>query len=629
MTGSTSGSESRNALSEDVLGGGAGVGRLPCAELSDPGRLQALTQLGLTAESDTRMDEYARWVCDSLDVPVALVSLVGEGSQVFPGMVGLSGRWARQRSTPLSHSFCQHVVQTAQPLIIADAREHPLVRDNLAVPDLGVVAYAGMPLTDQDGFVLGSLCAIDHRPRAWTDAQLRTLARIADACSTDLRLRLSRFDHGVEELRRDALELAHDRAYDHSQTLLHASQLFSDAATVDDVAARVRSLVTHSFRPVVVNTVLVGDDGRLRRLEDLDATGTYGDFEIEERIPAATAIREARVVHHPDRSSFDAANTPQAAVLLRRLGLHTTVAVPLPGPQGPIGSIAFGWPNPAAVDATELLTLASIAGYAAQAIRRAEVLQERVTVAHALQNAMLTTLPVIAGLDLAARYAPADSREHVGGDWYDAARLPDAERSDGRDATVSVGDIIGHALDAATIMGQARSMLRQAAWDHPGGPPTTVLRAFETANLGLDLGAAGTAVIVHLHEHAAGTWSMTWTNAGHPPPILLTPDGTTELLDQHGPLFGFPAVSAFPRHDQTRDLPPGATLFLYTDGLIEHRDDHDIDAGIEALRHLLRRVRDRPVQDIVDAAVDTLAPDAPDDVVAFAIRFGGAAPTRH
>lgn len=595
-----------------------------CADLGDPDRLWALTQLGLTAAPDPQMQEFALWVREALAVPVALVSLVREDAQVFPGMTGLTGIWARQRSTPLTHSFCQHVVRTARPLIIADARVDPLVRDNLALPDLGVVAYAGMPLTDLDGHVLGALCAIDTVPRAWTEAQLRILERIASACSTDLRLRLARFDQGVEDLRRDSAELAHQRAYERSQTLLTAAQQFSDTATLDDVVGCITGLVTSALRPTVASTILLGPDGLLRRVHDLDGAGTYSTFGIDTPIPAATAVREARLIHHPSRASFDAASSAEGADLQRRLGLHTTVAVPLPGPDGPIGSIALGWPNPGAVDSTDLLTLASIAGYAAQAIRRADVLHHRVIVAHELQNAMLTTLPAIPGLDMAARYEPADSREHVGGDWYDATPLPATDPVGIPMVGVSVGDIVGHTLAAATSMGQARSMLRQAAWDHPGGTPTAILRAFENANTGLDLRAAGTVVVAHLHHHADGVWSMTWTNAGHPPPILLTPDGTAELLDEHDSIFGYAATAALPRTDHARDVSPGSTLFLYTDGLVEHlRDhDHDLDAGTDALLELLRRTQDRSVEEIVDTAVDTLAPEAPDDVVAFAIRFG-------
>jgi serine phosphatase RsbU (regulator of sigma subunit) len=220
-----------------------------------------------------------------------------------------------------------------------------------------------------------------------------------------------------------------------------------------------------------------------------------------------------------------------------------------------------------------------------------------------------------------ARYQPADSREHVGGDWYDAMPVPD--HPDGRHVAVSVGDVIGHALDAATVMGQARSMLRQAAWDHRGEPPSHTLRAFELAADGTGLQAMGTALVAHLRHNADRRWTMTWTNAGHPPPILLPPDGDATLLAGHDILFGIPGLAASPRRDHHHELDPGSTLFLYTDGLVERRGS-DLDEGTDRLLRLLTENRDLPPPQLVDLAVGTLAPDSPDDVVAFAIQFAAS-----
>ncbi|GAA4693838.1 hypothetical protein GCM10023215_34200 [Pseudonocardia yuanmonensis] len=592
-----------------------------CADLCDPGRLRALEHTGLAAEPDQRLDGFAAWVREALDVPVALVSLIQADAQVFPGMTGLPEPWATKRSTPLSHSFCQHVVLTAEPLVISDARVHPLVRDNLAIPDLGVVAYAGMPLTDADGNVLGSLCAIDSTPRAWTDAELTTLRRMAAACATELRLRLATYDAGREEARRDRIEAAQQRSFHRSQTLLLASQAFTDTTDVHDVLTRIRALVHTELRPDYVGAVVLDEQHRTVRLADdpvvLAPTHTP---DLDEHLPSARAMREAAILYYPDREAFDAENPPAAVAILRHLGLQSVVAVPLPGPDGPLGSIVLGWEVPNVVEAEDLLTIATIGGYASQALARARILQHRISVAHALQNAMLTTLPTVDGLRMAARYTPADAREHVGGDWYDAAPVPQTTRPERHALLVSAGDIIGHDLDAATIMGQVRSMLRQAAWDHPADPPSAVLHAFEAANHGLRLDAEGTMILARLVQTDTGTWALTWTNAGHPPPILLLPGGSAELLHGHDPLFGFALPAGAPRTDHHRDIPPGSTLFLYTDGLVEHRG-RDLDAGTEALLSLLRRLHDRPVQELVDLAVGTLASDAPDDVVAFAIRF--------
>jgi signal transduction histidine kinase len=158
--------------------------------LHDPARLLALQQTGLldTAPEEV-FDRLTRLVCRLLGVPVALVSLVENNRQFFKSAVGLPEPWKFRRETPLSHSFCQHVVASGKPLLIQDASQDPLVCDNLALPDLGVVAYLGMPLTTVDGHVLGSLCAIDTEPRAWTPADALALRDLAAMTVSEISLR--------------------------------------------------------------------------------------------------------------------------------------------------------------------------------------------------------------------------------------------------------------------------------------------------------------------------------------------------------------------------------------------------------------------------------------------------------
>jgi GAF domain-containing protein len=569
------------------------------AALSDPDRLRALAEAGLATEPDPRMEAVAERVRQRLGVPVALVSLVQPERQVFPGAAGLPEPYASTRATPLSHSFCRYVVTSAEPLIVTDAHTDPLVRDNLAVHDLGVRAYAGMPLTDERGNVLGSLCAIDDRPRDWTAAELEALRDLADTCSTELRLRLVRFEAQVERARRDELEDRLRRSFDRARTLLIASQAFTDTVTVDDVRDRVAELVESELAPSYAALVLADehDVGSLR--------------------PTAVAARQRQVVAYPDRPSFDAAHPPALRARLRRLGLHAVVAAPLL--HGAPGAIVLGWDAPHPLEPPDVITVSTLAGFAAQALDRALRLQHRTGVAQQLQQAMLTSLPEVPGLDMAACYHPADSREFVGGDWYDATFVPDPQHPDDVLA-VCAGDVVGHTLHAATVMGQVRSMLRQAAWDRPGEPPSHALTALELATDGLGLHATGTAVLAHLRRIGDGRWSTTWSNAGHPPPILVEPDGRTVLLDGHDILFGYPALRPGPRRDHHRVLDPGSTLFLYTDGLVERRGA-DIDEGIDRLRLLLSTRRGKPPAEIVDAAVATLAPDSPDDVVAFAVHL--------
>jgi hypothetical protein len=152
------------------------------AALREPRRLAALRATGLVdGPPDPALDTLARLCAKLLGVPVALISLVESDRQFFSASCGLPQPWAGERQTRLSHSFCQHVVVSRQPFVVSDAREHPLVRENLAIRDLGVIAYAGIPLTTSDDQVLGSFCAIDHKPRIWTKADLDTLRDFAQS----------------------------------------------------------------------------------------------------------------------------------------------------------------------------------------------------------------------------------------------------------------------------------------------------------------------------------------------------------------------------------------------------------------------------------------------------------------
>jgi GAF domain-containing protein len=596
------------------------------AALCDPARLRALAESGLASAADADMDGIAERVRRRLGVPIALVSLVHPHQQVFPGMAGLPEPWAAERAMPLSHSFCRHVIVSATPLVVADAREHPLVRENAAVEDIGVVAYAGMPLLDGAGHVLGTLCAIDSRPRRWSATELETLEDLAHACGSELRLRLAHHDARRERTRRDELDQALARSYDRSQTLLKASQAFTGSTTLAQVHGRLHGVLAPALTPSYVGIALLGEDGRLHRLPDPTVPVADGevagwlDCDLGTVVPVATAVRESRAVHYPDRAGFDEDHPLRSRELLRVLDLHAVIAVPVPGDRRPRGAVVLGWDRSRALAGKDVEVIITIAGYAANAVARTELQQHRIDVAHQLQKAMLTDLPAVPGLRMAAHYRPADSRDQVGGDWYDASALADPADPGRPLLVVTVGDIIGHATDAAAIMGQARSMIRQARWDHPGAAPTQTLAAFESANGGLRVGAAGTLVLAELQAPVTdpGPWTVTWTNAGHPPPVVVHPDGMTDTLDAHDAMFGFAALRDAPRHDHCTVLEPGSTLFLYTDGLIEHRG-HDLDAGLDNLRSLLGDHRTLSPQRLVETAVSALAPDAPDDVVAFAI----------
>jgi hypothetical protein len=159
-------------------------------EVTEPSRLAAVHATGLLdAPPDPALDRLARLAARLLDAPVGLITLVDHDRQVLAGCIGLAEPWATRRETPISHSVCQHAVVSRAPLVVPDAREDPRLRDSLAVSELDVLAYAGIPLISPSGHVLGTLCVLDHRPRAWTAPQLEVLEDLAEAAMSEIRLR--------------------------------------------------------------------------------------------------------------------------------------------------------------------------------------------------------------------------------------------------------------------------------------------------------------------------------------------------------------------------------------------------------------------------------------------------------
>ena len=158
--------------------------------LQDEGRLAALRRTGLLdSPAEEAFDRLTRLVCRVLKVPVSLVSLVDDDRQFFKSAQGLAEPWASRRETPLSHSFCQHVVTSEEPLKVEDAAENALVCDNLAVQDLDVTAYLGVPILTPDGQAVGSLCAIDTVARSWTDDDTAVLSDLADIVMAEVAAR--------------------------------------------------------------------------------------------------------------------------------------------------------------------------------------------------------------------------------------------------------------------------------------------------------------------------------------------------------------------------------------------------------------------------------------------------------
>jgi PAS domain S-box-containing protein len=212
----------------------------------------------------------------------------------------------------------------------------------------------------------------------------------------------------------------------------------------------------------------------------------------------------------------------------------------------------------------DLALLGEILHEVREPLRQALELQRTRQTALTLQRALLTPTPRVPGAELAAQYQPASKTAEIGGDWYDALLLPDGS------VALTIGDIAGHDLEAATSMSQLRSMLRVIAYDQsrPHSPAESLSQLDRVAN-GLDIAPLVTAVHASLVPRPGGGWHAAWSNAGHPPPLLLPAQGPARYLDAGGPDLPLCVAPEMARTTGHHDLGTGDTLLLYTDGLIE------------------------------------------------------------
>ncbi|WP_328319395.1 SpoIIE family protein phosphatase [Streptomyces sp. NBC_00388] len=302
---------------------------------------------------------------------------------------------------------------------------------------------------------------------------------------------------------------------------------------------------------------------------------------------------------------------------------HRTILAPLRGRRRVIGAAVFvRRPDRPAFEPNDLLVAAQLATHTALGIDKAVLYGREAYIADELQRTMLPdSLPQPTGVKLASRYLPAAETARVGGDWYDAIPLP------GSRVALVVGDVMGHSMTSAAIMGQLRTTAQTLA--QLDLPPAEVLHHLDeqAQRLGSDRMATCLYAVYDPVAHR-----ITIANAGHPPPVLLHLGGRAEVLRvPPGAPIGVGGVDF---EAVELDAPAGATLLLYTDGLVESRL-RDVWTGIEQLRERLATTAELtgpdhspPLEALCDDVLDMLGPgDRDDDIALLAARFDGIAPS--
>ncbi|NEA78480.1 SpoIIE family protein phosphatase, partial [Actinospica acidiphila] len=299
------------------------------------------------------------------------------------------------------------------------------------------------------------------------------------------------------------------------------------------------------------------------------------------------------------------------------------VLAPLRGRRRVIGAALFlRRPERIPFEADDLLVAAQLATHSALGIDKAVLYGREAYIADELQRTMLPeTLPRCTGVRLASRYLPAAETARVGGDWYDAIPLP------GSRVALVVGDVMGHSMTSAAIMGQLRTTAQTLAGLDL--PPQEVLHHLDeqAQRLGVDRMATCLYAVYDPVAHR-----ITVANAGHPPPVLLHLGGRAEVL--RVPAGAPIGVGGVDFEAVELEAPAGATLLLYTDGLVESRL-RDVWTGIEQLREKLAATAQLtgadhppPLEALCDEVLDMLGPgDRDDDIALLAARFDGIAPS--
>lgn len=355
--------------------------------------------------------------------------------------------------------------------------------------------------------------------------------------------------------------------------LVHLAAALTDVVGVQDVVDLIAAQILPAF----------GADGMVLSAADagrLKIMGHHGydpqTIEHLDGLPVATSLTPAGEAliggiplffSDPDELARDYPAAPRIS------GKQAWAFLPLISDARPVGCCILTYARPHAFTADERAVLTSLGGLVAQALDRARLYDAKQALAHTLQQALLPrSLPTLSGLDVAARYLPAGHGMDVGGDFYDLIRLDHAT------AAAVIGDVQGHNMAAAALMGQVRTAVHATA----GARPDEVLARTNRVLADLEPDLLVSCLYAHI-DLARGRLSL--ASAGHVPPLLHRPGERPGVLEiEPGPLLGIGVELPYPV--TTVPMPPGTTLALYTDGLVEVPGT-DLDLMTSGLAQLL------------------------------------------
>ncbi|MDQ6782526.1 MAG: SpoIIE family protein phosphatase [Actinomycetota bacterium] len=596
---------------------GAGACRSAARILgADQARTDAATRLLPSPEGNPALGRLVDLAARLLSATSAQISLLTTEQTVVAG-AGLGGD-ALDSGGPLGETLCTITAAARWPLVVTDALVDERFAQLPPVTSGALRAYLGVPLLTPAGQAVGALCVFAASPRSWSEHDVGLLAELASSVMAELELS----PLAAEE--RTAGERA-EAAVARLELLVQVSTELAATLQTEAAVARLAKLVVPALGDASIVTLV--EDGGLR-----DIGWWHADVELRPaleryaatRVEALTAdsllgraLRTSRPVLVAENACELIAEVllpGEARDALRTLHPESAAFLPLRARGRTVGLLSLfrGRDRPGLSDA-DVAIAAEVAARAGLAVDNALLYAEQRSLAEGLQRSLLTDPPEPDHCHIVVRYVPAAQSASVGGDWFDSFLQADG-------ATVLViGDVVGHDTEAAAAMGQVRSLLRGIAW-YSGAGPAEVLSGLDAAMEGLAVGTIATAVIARLEqtevEQDLQVRRLRWSNAGHPPPMTIAADGTVTVLD--GPpadlLLGIDACTE--RAESTVILDNGATVLLYTDGLVERRSQ-GLDVGIAMLRDTLGDLAALPLDELCDELLARMLPEGAEDDVAL------------
>jgi PAS domain S-box-containing protein len=392
--------------------------------------------------------------------------------------------------------------------------------------------------------------------------------------------------------------------------------------------------VSEAVVPVLGDWViasLVDEEGRMRDVgswhtdpPSRELVARYAALRLPSLQPHAPVLRalasgQLRQVDDVPAVVEPMLGTGEVLDVFRALAPRTAITMPLAARGRTLGALSiYRSADRRPADADDVATARDLAERVALALDNSRLYEQQRRLAEDLQRSLLTAPPEPDHAEIVVRYQPAMEVAHVGGDWYDAFLQPSGA------TMLVIGDVVGHDTEAAAAMGQLRGMLRGIAY-REGTGPAAVLADLDAAIEGLGIGTMGTAAIARIEqtpeERAAGLTRVRWSNAGHPPPLVVHADGRIEALAGARAELMLGVDPGCRRTESVVTVRRGTTLLLYTDGLVEDRD-LPLDEGMARLEAVLAELRDLPLADLCDRVLDRLRPQGHhDDVALVAIRL--------